>query len=186
MRIAITGAHGVGKSTLAAQLSMELGLSELPTPGRTLAAQGLPVNTAATVPSQVVAWLLQYRLEREHSRWVASRSLIDVWAYTALAADRGGLDKVEQALVHELALATPLAIAGTYDELVYVPPRIPLVADSVRADDVVFQRSTDEAIQRALDGWGTPHTRLDVTDSEAVDLLVSRLRAQAAGELPVS
>jgi hypothetical protein len=90
MRIAITGAHGVGKSTLASQLSDTLGLPELPTPGRTMAARGLPINEAATVSSQLVACLLQYRLERERSAWVASRSLIDVWAYTVQASGRHG------------------------------------------------------------------------------------------------
>jgi hypothetical protein len=185
MRIAITGAHGVGKSTLAGKLCAALDLSELPTPGRTLAGLGLPVNERATVPSQLVAWLLQYRLERERSAWVASRSLIDVWAYTALAAERAELDRIEEALVGELELATPLAIADAYDELIYVAPKIPLVADDVRPDDVDFQRMTDEVIRRALHDWRIPHVHVDVTDSIAIDLLISRFRAKAAGEFPV-
>jgi hypothetical protein len=139
------------------------------------------VNEAATVPSQLVAWLMQYRFERESTTWVSSRSLIDVWAYTALAAARGSLDPVEEALVDELARATRLAVDGAYDELIYVAPGIPLVADDVRAADSNFQRSTDEAIRRALDDWRIPHVRLEVTDSKAVDTLISRLRAEAPG-----
>jgi nicotinamide riboside kinase len=181
MRIAITGAHGVGKSTLAARLTEALELPELPTPGRTLAARGLPVNEEATVASQLVAWLLQYRLERERAAWVASRSLIDVWAYTAQAAARRDLDPVEEALMQELAQATPLAIMGTYDELIYVPPRISLVADDVRPGDEAFQRSTDEAIRQALTAWGIQHATVDVADSEAVQALLARLREKAGG-----
>jgi hypothetical protein len=75
MRVAITGGHGVGKSKV-------LGVPVLSTPGRTLAGRGLPVNEDATIISQSVAWLLQYRFEREQTAWVAPRSLIDVWAYT--------------------------------------------------------------------------------------------------------
>jgi broad-specificity NMP kinase len=48
MRVAITGAHGVGKSTLAEELSEVLAAPVLSTPGRTLAARGLPVNEDAT------------------------------------------------------------------------------------------------------------------------------------------
>ena len=180
MRIAITGAHGVGKSTLAARLSDALELPELPTPGRTMAAQGLPINEAATVPSQLVAWLLQYRLERELSAWVASRSLIDVWAYTVEASDRQDLDSVERALMTELALATPLAVAETYDELIYVPPRIRLVADDARSADETFQRTIDAGIRKALADWQVPHIELDVRDSRAVHALFACLHSKAS------
>jgi nicotinamide riboside kinase len=182
MRIAITGAHGVGKSTLARQLCNAFKLPELPTPGRTLAEQGLPVNQAATVASQLVAWLRQYRFERELGAWVTSRSLIDVWAYTVLAAARNGTGPVERALMDELARVTPLTIDGAYDWLVYVPPTIPLVADNVRADDTSFQRATDEAIRQALADWDVPHVRVDVSDTEAVTKLINRLSVPAAAE----
>jgi nicotinamide riboside kinase len=180
MRIAITGAHGVGKSTLAERLGRILDLPELPTPGRILAARGLPVNQSATISSQTVAWLLQYRLEREQPAWVAPRSLIDVWAYAVLAADRNRSDPLEQMMVAELAAATPLAMAGAYDELVLIPVGVPLVADDVRSADEGFQHSTDAAIQRALADWDVPHTRLDVRDSEAVEALIDRLARRQA------
>lgn len=180
MRIAITGAHGVGRSTLASQLSDTLGLPELPTPGRTMAARGLPINEAATVSSQLVAWLLQYRLERERSAWVASRSLIDVWAYTVQASGRHDLGSVEHALMTELALVTPLAITDTYDELIYVPPGIPLVADDARSADEVFQRTIDAGIRKALADWRVPHIELDVRDRRAVQALFARLHSNAS------
>jgi nicotinamide riboside kinase len=180
MRIALTGAHGVGKSTLVARLSRSLGLPELPTPGRTLVEQGLPINKAATVASQLVAWLLQYRFERERSAWVASRSLIDVWVYTAHAAARNDVEPVEQALARELALSTPLAVSGAYDELIYLPPRIPLVPDEVRSGDESFQRSIDAGIREALTEWRIPHTELDVRDHDAVEELVVRLERAAS------
>jgi nicotinamide riboside kinase len=181
MRVAITGAHGVGKSTLTAQITRELGLYELPTPGRTFAARGLPVNQSATVTSQTAAWLLQYRLERERVSWVASRSLVDVWAYTFQAAVGKSLEPIEQALLDELANATPLALLEAYDELIYVPPRIPLIADTVRTDESSFQLAIDEAIQTALTNWKVPHSTLDVTDTAAVESLLDRLAKRRAG-----
>jgi nicotinamide riboside kinase len=176
MRIAITGAHGVGKSTLATRISQILMLPGLPTPGRTMAEQGLPVNKAATVVSQTVAWLMQYRFEHEIDAWVASRSLIDVWAYASQAADRGDLDSVEQALMQELTSATRLAIKDAYDELIYVPPRITLVADDARSAEESFQRSTDAEIRAALADWGVRHVEVDVRDEEAVQAMIARWR----------
>jgi nicotinamide riboside kinase len=179
MRVAITGAHGVGKSTLAAELSGILGMPVLTTPGRTLASRGLPVNDEATVTSQTLAWLLQYRFEREQPDWIAPRSLIDVWAYTAQAAVRHEPTTLESALLEELERVTPIAVAKRYDELIYIPPRIALQADGVRPTEAGFQRSTDEAISAALAEWRIPHTVLDVTDRRAAEAVLDRLAAKA-------
>jgi nicotinamide riboside kinase len=182
VRVAITGAHGVGKSTLAGELAGALGLPELQTPGRTLAARGLPVNEAATVTSQMVAWLLQFRLEREQSAWVASRSLIDVWSYTVQAGARRTLGVVEAAMLDELERAMPAALGGAYDALIYVPPLIALKADDVRPAGEAFQKATDDAIRGALDRWAVPRVTLDVRDRPAVQALVDRLSYANRGD----
>lgn len=179
MKIAITGAHGVGKSTLAAAVAQTLGVPELATPGRTLADLGLPVNERASVTSQAVAWLMQYRFERESSAWVSSRSLLDVWAYTSLAGDRGLSGPVEVALLSELERTTPIAIAGAYDCLVYVPPVIPLLADDVRGADKVFQDAVDRRIRESIDRWRVATVSLDVSDRDSVAALLERLTSRA-------
>jgi hypothetical protein len=128
----------------------------------------------------MIAWLLQYRLEREAPAWVASRSLVDVWGYTALAAARSSLGAVEAAMFKELELAMPPALADAYDELIYVAPLIKLRADDVRPAGEPFQQATDEAISAALQRWKVPHVSLDVRDRAAVHELVERLsRANA-------
>ena len=179
MRVAITGAHGVGKSTLAEELSEVLAVPVLSTPGRTLAARGLPVNEDATVASQSVAWLLQYRFERDQPAWVTPRSLVDVWAYTVQASRRAAPTPLEAALLEELERSTPLAVAERYDHLIYIPPRIELQADDVRPSGEAFQRATDEAIVGALAQWSIPHTELDVLDRSAVQAVIDRLAADA-------
>lgn len=175
MRVALTGAHGVGKSTLADELAAVLVLPVLSTPGRTLAGRGLPVNEEATVTSQILAWLLQYRFEREQTSWVAPRSLIDVWAYALLAATRHEPTPLEHALLEELERSTPIAVTERYDHIIYVPPRIALLADGVRPGGKEFQRSTDEAIVSALARWKIPHTVLDVTARRGVEAEIESL-----------
>lgn len=175
MRVAITGAHGVGKSTLAGQIGQALRVPELATPGRTLADLGLPVNERATVTSQAVAWMMQYRFEREAAVWVSSRSLLDVWAYTSLAGERAISSAVEAALLDELERATPLAILGAYDALIYVPPTIPLHADDVRGADRDFQRAVDVRIKQSIDRWSVATVTVDVSDPSAVAALLGQL-----------
>jgi predicted GNAT superfamily acetyltransferase len=140
-----------------------------------MAAARLPVNEAASVSSQAVAWLMQFRFEREASAWVSSRSLLDVWAYTQLAGERGASGPVETALLQELKRATPVAVADAYDLLVYVPPVIELVADEVRDAGADFQTAVDERIREAIDRWQVPHETLDVSDESAIDALLARL-----------
>jgi nicotinamide riboside kinase len=175
MRIAMTGAHGTGKSTLAQALGNELGLQLLPTPGRAMALRGLPINRAASVTSQAVAWLLQLRHEERSLDWVSARSLIDVLAYATLAAERGAT-ALENELVEELTSTTRTLLAKRYDLLVYLPPLLQLVADDVRDSDPDFQRAVDSEIRGLIDEWDVDHIQLDPRDPRALESTLVELR----------
>lgn len=177
LKIAICGAHGTGKSTLADFLAGELGGHVLPTPGRLMAAQALPLNQEATVASQALAWLIQLRLETTTAPWISMRSLLDVWAYAMLAAERHHGSAVERALSDELTAVTRALMPGRYDLLLYLPPRIPLVADDVRSADQSFQTAVDRKMKAALTDWRIPHVELDVSAPDAR----SRALALASG-----
>jgi nicotinamide riboside kinase len=178
MKIAITGAHGTGKTTLAHRIANRFGLAELPTPGRTMAQQSLPVNLDATVTSQALAWFIQAELEAATTDWVANRSLLDVWAYAAVAAERAAPTDIETALLDQMEATTRAMWPGRYDAVFYTPPRIPLVADDVRSADPGFQAAVDGRIRRALSDWRLAHITVDVTsdgDLEAAERLLASL-----------
>ena len=180
MRIAFTGTHGTGKSTIVGPLAGELDLVELPTPGRWLKQQGIGVNTETSVSSQAIGWFLQYGYEHSSGDWISSRCMLDVLAYAAVPAEARELSLVDRHLLDQMTSATRShLLSGTYDALFYLPPRIPLIADDVRIADRNFQSNTDRFIHDKLLRWKVPFEEIDVTDAGAVTRvreIVGRLR----------
>jgi AAA domain len=162
VKVALSGAHGVGKSTMAASLAQELRLPVLPTPGRWMAARDLPVNQDATVASQMLAWLLQESFEASHDAWIAPRSAVDIWAYAASAAERTP-DRLGGYTLDVLSALAEATMKERYTALLYVPPRIQLHPDDVRPGDDRFRDEIDALIRGRLEAWNVPHLVLDVT-----------------------
>jgi hypothetical protein len=176
IRIGLTGAHGTGKSTIARGVAADLALPLLPSPGRLLAEQELPLNYEATVESETVAWLTQLRLETQTAEWVSQRTLLDVWAYASLAAERHPTTPVGRALLAELSVLTrELLLRGQYQILFYLPPRIPLRADALRLDDHGFQTAVDDRIRGALEDHGTSYVELDASEHDVLRHALERI-----------
>jgi hypothetical protein len=103
-------------------------------------------------------------LEEERERWVSMRSLLDVWAYGALASERPDVaGPLEEQLFEHLTAVTRLLMHDRYDVLFYLPPKLPLVGDAVRSDDPAFQTAVDVKIRHQLKRWSLEHVELDVT-----------------------
>src|SRR3989338_4306995 len=82
MKIAITGAQGVGKTTLAEQINKDYpDFKILPEAARLAKEAGYRLDHTATTETEL--WLIakQIELESEQGRWVADRSCIDLLAY---------------------------------------------------------------------------------------------------------
>jgi hypothetical protein len=146
-----------------------------------MATRGLPINQAASVTSQAIAWLLQLRWEQEGRSWIAARSLIDIYTYAALAAERGAT-LLEHALLGELEGATRALVAQPrYDVLVYLAPMLALRPDDVRDPDPSFQSAVDSRIRLLLVEWKLEYLTLDPRAPDAVEQVLVRL---ADGEVP--
>lgn len=143
-----------------------------------MALRGLPINRAASVTSQAIAWLLQLRTEEGTQEWVSARSLIDVVAYAKLAAERGATG-FESELFEELAATTKTLLSSRrYTLLVYVLPRLRLVADEVRDPDPDFQRAVDTEIKELVDRWNVEHLEVDPRDPGVLEIVLGELAAQ--------
>lgn len=144
-----------------------------------MAARGLPVNKDASVASQVLAWLLQQQFEAEHDSWIAPRSLLDVWAYAALAAEREP-ELLAKSTFAVLTSLTERTVRERYTALLYLPPRHPLQPDAVRSSDAQFQQQVDVAIRERLRAWELPHLELDITRHGARDEALRYVRERYA------
>ena len=177
MRIALTGAHATGKSTLATELARALpGYRVIEEPYHQLEAEGYAFAAAPTLED------FECQLERslrsvaeERGPVIFDRSPADFVAY--LLAHR---DDRRAAAAWEFAAVA--AAIGTLDLLVFVPIEQP---DRIAAPEARRLRRRVDAMLRAglaADEWGFGTTVIEVSGSsmERVARVLASLRALAS------
>lgn len=168
MKIAIIGAQGVGKTTLAKQINNEYpDFKILPEAARLAVEAGYKLDQTATVETEL--WLIdkQIELESEEDKWVADRCGIDLLAY------------IQHLFAHEVELVefatkTLSNRFRSYDLVLYLPSgQFAIEDDGVRTTDIQFQQDIDARIKQVLDQHqisfieiiGTPEERLEKVKS---------------------
>lgn len=163
MKIVITGAQGVGKTTLAKHLKNEYpDLIILPEAARLAVEAGYKLDATATVETEL--WLIakQLELESENKKWVADRCGIDLLAYIL------HLFPIEKQLI-EFATKTLVPRFSNYDLVLYLPGgQFAIEDDGVRTTDLMFQSEIDRKVKNILNTHkiafleitGTPEERL--------------------------
>ena len=151
MRIALTGSHGVGKTTLGKALAgatkVRL-MSEAPF----LAYQtGLSLNENTGVEAELWIALKQLEQERTNRQFISDRCLIDTLAYTHLLY---GEDKCLINIMHRLAQG----IEERYDLVIYLPAgEFSIEDDGLRSTKKKFQRDADRYVRYILRHYNIPH-----------------------------
>ncbi|OGI65823.1 hypothetical protein A3A95_01305 [Candidatus Nomurabacteria bacterium RIFCSPLOWO2_01_FULL_39_18] len=155
MKIAIIGAQGVGKTTLAKQINEYYpDLKILPEAARLAKEAGYNIDHTATTETEL--WLIakQIELERRDSKWVADRSCIDLLAY------------IEHLFPGEPSL-TKLAIKALaprfnkYDLVLYLPSgQFAIDDDGLRSTDTKFQQAIDWRIRDVLEKHKIPFVEI--------------------------
>jgi len=158
VRIGLSGAQGVGKTTLAGVLARETGLPLVEEQARVVARElGLDhLRKLKGRPqlSRSFQWKClkaQIRAEDELGRFIADRTVIDNAAYwlkwrSGRSTSRANVDYYRECERH----------AQTYDLMLYVPPEIPLVSNGFRTVNTDYQAEMDWLIRTVLRGLVPP------------------------------
>jgi nicotinamide riboside kinase len=155
MKIAITGAQGVGKTTLAQQINKDYpGFKILPEAARLAKEAGYDLDHTATTETEL--WLIakQIELESGEGKWLADRCGIDLLAYIH------HLFSEEKSLT-ELATNTLVPRFNHYDLVLYLPSgEFAIEDDGVRTTDVGFQQAIDQRIRDVLENNKIPFIKI--------------------------
>ena len=159
MKIAIIGAQGVGKTTLAKQINKKYpDFKILPEAARLAKEAGHNLDHTATVETE--HWLIAKQIELENteeSAWVADRCSIDLLAYIH------HLFSEENSLI-EFANKTLVPRFSNYDLVIYLPSgQFAIEDDGLRTTDIKFQREIDARIKSILEKYKTPF--IEITGS---------------------
>ena len=156
IKIALSGSHGVGKTTLCFGLAARLKERDISLDVVHEVARRcpLPINEETGVASE--SWILHTQVAEEliaqarHPVVICDRSALDNYVYLLLAAgEQPGLEGLVNWWM------------TTYDLLVHVPIVEAPQGDGVRAEDPAFQRAIDERLERELAVRGLSVRRLD-------------------------
>ena len=174
MRIALTGAHATGKSTLAAELARSLvGYRVIEEPYYQLESEGYAFVASPTLEDFEVQLDRSIRnVEDLHGALILDRSPADYLAYLLSHGDGG------PAAATQWFAKVGEAIA-TLDLLVFVPIERP---DRIAAPEATrLRRRVDTALRGGLlaDDWGFGATILEVTGS--LDERVAQILAHIEG-----
>lgn len=164
MKIAITGAQGVGKTTLAQQINNEYPeLEILPEAARLAQKEGYKLDSSATVETEI--WLINKQLELESlgDSWVADRCTIDLFAYLK------HLFSHENELV-KFAKKMLIPKFNSYDLVIYLPSgEFAIEDDGVRETNLKFQKDIDSYIVNILNEHEIKYLKITGTREERLE-----------------
>ena len=138
MKIALSGAHSVGKSTLVNELCKHFPFSKLehlPEITRTLHEKGFSINEAGTDITQ--HFIMSTHMDNLFYKqdFIVDRCLLDGYVYTKVLGNR---IRVSRSVVDYAAYLYREYIIN-YDYIFYIPADIPVEDDGVRSTDKLFR-----------------------------------------------
>lgn len=155
LKIAISGSHGTGKTTLANAVYEKLLLEgysvhHLPELARSICEQSQDPhffrrdhNTIAKQLLLIIAQTIsEEELQTNDGIIVCDRTIADHWSYTSNLFGK----ELEDSGVSALLSGYVQKHLNSYDLIFYLPPEFPPSDDGIREDDIKFQAQIDSKI----------------------------------------
>jgi nicotinamide riboside kinase len=153
LRIIITGASGVGKTTLAEKLASRLQLQIIPELGRQLCEE-MGFKYIGEIPDQerfkqrVLDAQIDAESKLHNPGFIADRSTIDCWVLW----QRWNLCEA-MSYTTEAYYEKSLQQAKNYSKIIYIPPKFDPPEDGFRWTDKHYQKQIDRLIRMTLYEW---------------------------------
>ncbi len=182
MKIAISGSHGTGKSTLLQLLEAKGSLGELSVLQEVPRALCSRVKDPAFFHRRhnnltrqlllIAAQVAEEAMMVTAPTVVVDRTVVDHWAYTLSLLSESDVAAPEASEVQRLVREW----AGTYDHIFYLPIEFDLAVDDVREEDLEFQREIDELLRAEYRRLSIPVTELRGSVDQRAAQLVETVR----------
>lgn len=150
MRYALTGSHGVGKTSVINGLEdflIEKGISAITnsSKARNIKASGLDVNDDANDITELLI-ASNHISHFSNDNWFADRSIIDTYAYAMVSRKRKNISAKTFNTISHLAVN----FVDLYDIIFYIPIEFGMVNDGIRKENESYRKEVDREIVEFL------------------------------------
>lgn len=163
-RIIVTGASGVGKTTLVEMLAPLLSLSVIPELGRKL-CHDLGYQKIGDIPDQedFKRKVLEAQISAENAAgsFISDRSTVDCWVLWQRWNMCQAMTFDSEAYYDQCRRQ-----AEKYTHIIYVPPMFPPVEDGFRWTELDYQKQIDRLMRMTIFEWQLSHITYVVQSSD--------------------
>jgi len=139
LKVALTGSHGTGKTTILNNIEHPNKIQEIARKELIKNVKPHDMTPKERLIFQCDYWELQKKTEDSKKDFLSDRSLLDILAYD--------LDIMKRKDVYAMLPR----LVGRYDVLCYIPIEFPLIVDNVRFHDISYQHDIDYKIRNLLE-----------------------------------